>query len=323
MDGRRPSSVRTAAARPGRALPAASHPDDPADGSSHAVLPASNADDRLRSALETVRLVAAPTTLLTGLLFYFGWVFTKARAGYFGVDPSVLGFSTQDYLLRSADAVFIPLSAVLIVGLAVVWAHATLWRRIHLEPRPDALRFVVPLLVATGLVLFITGLAAVPGFFKVRALRLGLGVGAGLLSYAGVVRRKLSGVSQTGIVPSWLSSVSVTLVGLLTVVTLFAAVGDWAQALGRDRGVQLAEDVAKLPGVVVYSKERLQIPGVTPAKVAEADSAYRFRYSGLKLLVRSGGNYFLISAHWSWPKWPTVVLPDTKDLRFDFVPPPK
>jgi hypothetical protein len=115
----------------------------------------------------------------------------------------------------------------------------------------------------------------------------------------------------------------VTLVGLLTVVTLFAAVGDWAQALGRDRGVQLAEDVAKLPGVVIYSKERLQIPGVTAAKVAEADSAYRFRYSGLKLLVRSGGNYFLISAHWSWPEWPTVVLPDTKDLRFDFVPPPK
>ena len=62
----------------------------------------------VRGALELFGLVIAPTTIITALAFYFGWTLTNARASYFGIDASALGFSTQDYLLRSADALFVP-----------------------------------------------------------------------------------------------------------------------------------------------------------------------------------------------------------------------
>ena len=70
-----------------------------------------------RSALELAGLVVAPTTLVTALAFYFGWVLTNSRASYFGIDASALGFSTQDYLLRSADALFVPLGTALVLAL--------------------------------------------------------------------------------------------------------------------------------------------------------------------------------------------------------------
>ena len=44
--------------------------------------------DRARSAIQIVGLVIAPTTLVTALMFYFGWVQTNARSSYFGIDAS-------------------------------------------------------------------------------------------------------------------------------------------------------------------------------------------------------------------------------------------
>ena len=70
-----------------------------------------------RRALELIGLVVAPTTLVTALAFYFGWVLTNSRASYFGIDASALGYSTQDYLLRSADALFVPLGSVFVLAL--------------------------------------------------------------------------------------------------------------------------------------------------------------------------------------------------------------
>jgi Zn-dependent protease with chaperone function len=40
--------------------------------------------------------IVAPTTLLTALLFYFGWSFAYWFFAYFGVDSTVLGLTTQD-----------------------------------------------------------------------------------------------------------------------------------------------------------------------------------------------------------------------------------
>ena len=72
---------------------------------------------RLRSALETLGLVIAPVTLLTSLLFYFGWARSNSTFLYFGLDPSVVGLSLQDYLLRSIGALFLPLGTLLLTAL--------------------------------------------------------------------------------------------------------------------------------------------------------------------------------------------------------------
>ena len=77
----------------------------------------------LERAVQVVTAIVAPTTVLTALLFYFGWIRTNALFQYFGVDATVLGFTTQDYLLRSTEALYVPLGTLLVLGLAGVRAH--------------------------------------------------------------------------------------------------------------------------------------------------------------------------------------------------------
>ena len=39
-----------------------------------------------------------PITIVSGLMFYFGWARTTVQARYMGLDVSLFGFSTQDYV---------------------------------------------------------------------------------------------------------------------------------------------------------------------------------------------------------------------------------
>src|SRR4029079_15836363 len=49
--------------------------------------------------LGLVTLFVAPTSLLTGLCYFFGLVYLRSRLDYFGVDPSTLGLTTADYVV--------------------------------------------------------------------------------------------------------------------------------------------------------------------------------------------------------------------------------
>ena len=148
---------------------------------------------------------------------------------------------------------------------------------------------------------------------------LALGAGVGLLTYGRAAREKIRSSPSSS---KSLTPLTITLVFVLIIVSLFAAVGDWAYAIGTKRATGVAEHLTDRPGVVLYSKQRLQIDavGVRVITVGDADSAYRFRYSGLKLLTRSGGKYFLLPAHWSRSEGVAIVLPDGNDLRFEFTP---
>jgi hypothetical protein len=55
---------------------------------------------------------------------------------------------------------------------------------------------------------------------------------------------------------------------------------------------------------------------VVERRLRGADSAYR--YSGLRLLVRSGGKYFLLPKDWLHATGAAIVLRDTRELRFEF-----
>ena len=74
----------------------------------------------LRFVVELVGAVAAPTTLLGGLAVYFGVVYMPAQAFYFGIDGSTLGLSAQDYVLRSVDALFVPLVVLGAAGIVLL-----------------------------------------------------------------------------------------------------------------------------------------------------------------------------------------------------------
>ncbi|MDQ1751488.1 MAG: hypothetical protein QOE71_2544 [Pseudonocardiales bacterium] len=61
--------------------------------------------------------------VITALLYYFGWVRSDSELGYFGVDPSLAGYGTVDYVLRSIDVAFPPFIRAAFTALALFAFH--------------------------------------------------------------------------------------------------------------------------------------------------------------------------------------------------------
>ena len=49
-------------------------------------------------------------------------------------------------------------------------------------------------------------------------------------------------------------------------------------------------------------------------------SAYPYRYTGLKLILQSGGQYLLLPVQWHKAGGAALVLPRTDALRLEFTP---
>jgi hypothetical protein len=277
--------------------------------------------------LQTVGLVVAPVTLLTALLYYFGWIRSNSLWLYFGVDQSALGFSVQDYLLRSIGAIFVPLGGLLIVCLLLIEAHTEIAHWVEMRHHHSLLVLVARSVALVGLILFgigVSGEARHP-IFGIQSLvtPLAFALGAGAIGYGAYLARRLRSIrlGSSGSGAAKLGSVRIGLAGAFIILMLFWALGDWADAAGRGRALQLAQEIPQRPGVVVYSKERLNIEGhgVLVQEVGD-QSAFRYRYTGLKLLIRSGTKYFLVPGDWSPSDAVTIVLPDSDSRLLEFTP---
>jgi hypothetical protein len=281
----------------------------------------------VRGALEVVGLVIAPATLVTALAFYFGWVLTNSSASYFGLDASALGFSIQDYLLRSADALFVPLGASGLIALGVVSLHAHAMRRLT-DPGPRArLRLAARTSAVIGGVLLALGIVAVfePLSFSPYYLfpPASPGIGIALLAYSLYLLSCVRAIEHPRSAPALHTRnrpIVFALVALLIVLSSFWTASTYAQALGRGRSAQQAATLSKRPHVTVLAPKRLyiQAEGVVEHRLTGDDGAYRYRYSGLRLLIRSGGKYFLLPDRWTHASGAAIVLGDSPAYRFEF-----
>src|SRR2546423_8248003 len=225
-----------------------------------------------RRVLALVGALVAPTTLVTGLAFYFGWRREQAFAGYFGVDPSTLGYSTSDYVLRSVDALFVPFVVVLLVLFGAVALRSVL--AVHLARRE--LPPIVGLLGAGALVVGILLAAGHPvssSYIYLQAL--GIGVGALLIADAFAHRTASPG-------PVRYVAVAIAL------ISAFWATSEYADSRGFRQARRLAADLRANPQATIYSAQDLDIQwrrfvgGCTDLRVAKLRSgAYRYRYTGL------------------------------------------
>ena len=298
-------------------------------GTGHAPMATSNAPipgrtrTELRSIIEMVGAVAAPTTVLGGLALYFGVVYVNAQAFYFGIDGSTLGLSTQDYVLRSADALFVPLGALALAGIVLLSAHASFRRWSHRPGRARLARLATWGLSVVGLGLF--GAGAISVFRPLPVTRpflvapLSLGAGAIASSYAVRMRRTFAG-SAPVFVPVWARTTSAALVGAIAVSSLFWAASEYARALGRGRSATLEATLPFRPGVTVYSEQPLHVDGggVRAAVIEMPGGQLTYRYDGLRLFIRAGGRYFLLPADWTPGAGRAFVLRDDERVRLDF-----
>src|SRR3954468_16644895 len=78
------------------------------------------------SAITALTHVGPPLTIVTALLIYFGWARADAQSKAMGIDVSMFGYSTQDYVLRSISTLYLPL--LFLGGLGLAWL--TLHRRL-------------------------------------------------------------------------------------------------------------------------------------------------------------------------------------------------
>lgn len=287
--------------------------------------PSSTGADLSHSVLQWFAIIAPLTTVATALSFWFGWTMTATRTAYFGIDQSVLEYSTVDYLLRSADALIVPAILILLVTIVGVAIHAITRSIIR---RGVGLGYVQ---LAAGFVLlagiFFTSLGVwtifeeppfrTPFLFEPSALGGGIAVSA----YAfWALRRTALGDQRLRRLPMWEKFGYVSVV-LLVVLALFWACSLYAGALGTGRSRDYERELSRRPSVTVYSLHSLALgSSVTEEKVSVPGSKYGFKYTGLKFVTLSSNKYFLLPANWSRDAGTAIILEESPEYRVEFEP---
>lgn len=271
--------------------------------------------------IEWLGVLVPFTTVLTALAFWFGWTLTNARSRYLGVDASVFGFTPTDYILRSADAVIVPVILICLAGL--VWVSLLAGVNVLLD-RPalrHPVRFGATVVLAASVIGVVVALRAMfvgfaPGTHYLTA-PLVLGVSATLAGTAASVLRRTASDPNLRLARLW-GRGGVVLTATIVVASLFWASTLYADALGRGRGMDVEQQLERLPSVAVFSATPLGLE--PPAEPQPVDDGGRFvvRYDGLRLLLKSGGSYFLLPDGWRSGDGPVIVLRDEPDIRLEF-----
>ena len=80
--------------------------------------------------ISTGASIVAPVTLLSALLFYFGYVSSSSEYAYFGIDVDTIGLSTQGYIMRSPQTLLVPLLVFPLAAAGFLTLNAAIRRRI-------------------------------------------------------------------------------------------------------------------------------------------------------------------------------------------------
>ena len=79
--------------------------------------------------LGLVAIFVAPTTVISGLCYFLGFVSTRHRLMWFGIDPGAVGFTTTDYAVKTVADYFVRVFEFLLICV-VLLACALVVRRL-------------------------------------------------------------------------------------------------------------------------------------------------------------------------------------------------
>ncbi|MGH2736268.1 MAG: hypothetical protein ACRDKZ_11860 [Actinomycetota bacterium] len=269
------------------------------------------ADNRLENIANLLTTYVAPATALGALVFYFGWTYTRAFWLYFAIDPTILGFANQDYVLRSVNALFPALlfMAALAAGAPPLmrFTDRTLMKGMNLT---RGARTGVALAGFAAFALGVIALFRGEVYVEVVSPIL-LGLGTLLLGWTRHLRRVFGAGSKRSLLESMAFWALITL-------SVFWAISDFARVSGRGAARFTGQNLQARPAVTVFSVEPLGLEGPGLISTVEpADARYRHGYSGLRLLLRTGGRYLLLPEDWE-PGGTVFVIDEDPTLRFEF-----
>jgi hypothetical protein len=301
--------------------------------------------------------VVAPATVLSAVLFYFGYVSSRAQYAYFGIDVDTIGLGTQDYIMRSPQPLLFPLLVLTLAGVGAMLLHNAVSRRLNsIYGRPTAqlteperaerarhsaqARRLAQRVLVIGLVVFGVGVILLVSYPTVRDWPLynlvtPIVVALGVMSsaYAGNVLNQLGRLEQqaAGNPPPSGSAArpdasalirrsAAVLIFVVIVATLFWATATVAQWSGRGVARYTARHLDQLPSVILDTKERLYLrsPGVEETVLpATTDQTFHYRYRRLRLLIQGHDLMFLVPDTWSASD-STLVVPLDGSVRAQF-----
>ena len=289
---------------------------------------AGGGESPLRTAVSVLTTLGPPLTIATALMLYFGWARSAAQARLMGLDESLFGFSTRDYVLRSISTLYVPLLAVAALALAWLALHQRVDRALQRPSSRPALR-------RAGRAAMVAGLLMVAGAVLSAILTrnqnptpmvepLVLAAGTATAAYGGW----LAGVAGDPGAPSlaalpWQRALRVLLVGSVITLSLFWEMSSFAAVVGRGQALEIARTISRYPRATAFSATPLgiQAPGVREERVAAgpgSEEAASYRTTGLRFLARSGGRMFLLHDGWTPRRGTVIVLPDNEQVRWQF-----
>jgi hypothetical protein len=254
--------------------------------------------------------IVTPVTLISALLFYFGYVAARSQYEYFGIDVDTIGLSTQDYVMRSPQPLLVPLLVITLLAVAGLLLHNAI------KPTETGVRRARRA-AAVVLLLGVVGLLAFPfiGQLPYYALIVPgvIGLAAAALAYITYLRRKVDPELGT-------QRVLIALLAVVTVTCAFWATATTAQYSGRGLAKADARDLDKFPVVILDTKEKLALrsPGLEETALRPgAGQTFNYRYRGLRLLVVGENRLFLVPQQWNASNT-TVVVPLDSSVRVQF-----
>ncbi|GAB2609097.1 hypothetical protein GCM10009696_13410 [Kocuria himachalensis] len=267
-----------------------------------------------------VSVIGPPATVVTALVFYFGWARAKAQAEWMGLHVNLFGYTTRDFALLSISALYLPLLLLVALGMVWVWLDRILRRRVD-RGAAGRLSTTLPRAALVGAVALI-GLMVVLLFAErvYSPLYAPYLITVGVLVSAWAVRiRRYAAAGDGPQRPAEQQAVEATLLLVLVALLLFWGTSTFAEARGRGLAEALEVNLSWLPRAQVYSEEPLglDVPGVTTHELG-TDGAPLYRYDGLRLLSVSGERYFFLHEGWSVEEGTVVVLPDDASLRVQY-----
>ena len=300
---------------------------EPSGGGEPEPVPASDdVQSPLQSAISVITTIGPPLTIVTALMIYFGWARSDTQARLMGLDVSLFGFSTQDFVLQSISTLYVPLLTIAALSFGALALH----RRIELALRRPPLR---PTLRAAGRLACGVGLAlaaaAVIVAMQVASrgsllIPLVLAVGVTVAGYGGWLAGAAAGPGGVPARPPRERALRKLLLGGVITLALFWEVSNYAGVVGRGYAQQLEVTVPRLPRATAFSAGPLGIeaPGVREEEIKTSARAgrdpVRYRTTGLRFLVRSGGRLFLLHDGWTTRNGTVIVLPDNEQIRWQF-----
>ncbi|MBU9764506.1 sensor domain-containing protein [Mycobacterium sp. TNTM28] len=263
-----------------------------------------------------IGLVVAPTTLATGLCYYFGYTSTRKTLAYLGIDSDAVGFTTNDYVTKSTSVLFVTILVALLACTAVL-GLCTYLRRVATAGRhAGALRALAWMLGALGLACLVRGMVGVvrPTLTPDEQLWLTpvtLGLGAALLILAAWVFRTVGPEADRPPV-SALERALLTVAVVVMVLAAFWTTNIFATKVGEVAGINAAGDLwTKETTVILDTGDRLFLPDelVRTSLLTEASSPQgeTYRYECFRGYAVRGGLWVLLPANWR-PQFGYAVL---------------